>query len=293
MGFLEGVKSKLGEAKQGITDMNDRRKASSLVSDFASYPLCSASDAYTIIESAFTKYLGRYYVALIDLQESSPDEVAREMAELDAVIEKERLFLSIVLAEDFRNQLFTLRGSICASFLNRVLAFLEDTEMEIDKQLYEQILTAMIQEASGFDVYLYCANERGFDIYDSHREFKAKYFPQVSFPKLEETARNKFDNYNKTYELQQRKGDNSIASALMVDQIDIGRNIDIYDPEENTWSKGLVGAACVPRMVEYYLPPRMLRKQVVASIYNLTNEMTTIGGGVPWGNSTLPIGVCP
>jgi hypothetical protein len=293
MGFLDGVKSKLGEAKQGITDMNDRRKASSLVSDFASYPLCSASDAWTIIESGFTKYLGRYYVALIDLEKSSPEEVAREMAELDAVTEKERLFLSIVLAEDFRSQLFTLRGSVCTSFFNRVLAFLEDTEMEIDKELYEQILTVMIQEASGFDMYLYCANERGFDIYDSHREFKAKYFPKVSFPKLEETARHKFDNYNKTYDLQQSKGDNSIASALMVDQIDIGRDIDIYDPEENTWSKGLVGAACVPRMVEYYLPPRMLRKQVVASIYNLTNEMTTIGGGVPWGNSALPTGVCP
>jgi len=247
MGFLDGVKSKLGEAKQGITDMNDRRKASSLVSDFASYPLCSASDAWTIIESGFTKYLGRYYVALIDLEKSSPEEVAREMAELDAVTEKERLFLSIVLAEDFRSQLFTLRGSVCTSFFNRVLAFLEDTEMEIDKELYEQILTVMIQEASGFDMYLYCANERGFDIYDSHR-----------------------------------KGDNSIASALMVDQIDIGRDIDIYDPEENTWSKGLVGAACVPRMVEYYLPPRMLRKQVVASIYNLANEMTTGGGGVHW-----------
>jgi hypothetical protein len=68
----------------------------------------------------------------------------------------------------------------------------------------------------------------------------------------------------------------------MVDQIDIGRNIDIYDPEENTWSKGLVGAACVARMVEYYLPTRMLRKQVVASIYNLTNEMTAVGGGVHW-----------
>jgi hypothetical protein len=282
MGFLDGVKSKLGEAKQGITDMNDRRKASSLVSDFASYPLCSASDAWTIIESGFTKYLGRYYVALIDLEKSSPEEVAREMAELDAVTEKERLFLSIVLAEDFRSQLFTLRGSVCTSFFNRVLAFLEDTEMEIDKELYEQILTVMIQEASGFDMYLYCANERGFDIYDSHREFKAKYFPKVSFPKLEETARHKFDNYNKTYDLQQSKGDNSIASALMVDQIDIGRDIDIYDPEENTWSKGLVGAACVPRMVEYYLPPRMLRKQVVASIYNLTNEMTTVGGGVHW-----------
>lgn len=103
MGFLQGVWLKLGDAKQGITDKNDRRKASSLVSNFASYPLCSESDAYTIVESAFTKYLGRYYMALIDLQESSPDEVTREMAELDAVMEKERLFLSIVLAEDFRN----------------------------------------------------------------------------------------------------------------------------------------------------------------------------------------------
>jgi hypothetical protein len=35
-------------------------------------------------------------------------------------------------------------------------------------------------------------------------------------------------------------------------------------------------------MVEYYLPPRILRKQVVASIYNLTNEMTATGGGVHW-----------
>lgn len=154
--------------------------------------------------------------------------------------------------------------------------------MEIDKELYEQILTVMIQEASGFDVYLSFANESGLDIYDSHREFKTHYFPKVSFPKLEETARNKFENYNKTYELQQSKGDNSIASALVVDQIDIGRTIDIYNSEDNTWSKGLVGAACVPRMVEYYLPPRMLRKQVVASIYNLTNEMTVTGGGVHW-----------
>jgi hypothetical protein len=282
MGFLQGVKSKLGEAKQGITDMNDRRKASNLVSDFASYPLCSESDAYTIVESGFTKYLGRYYISLINLQESSPDEVAREMAELDTVTEKERVFLSIVLAEDFRNQLFALRGSICASFFHRILTFLENTEMEIDKELFEQILTVMIKEASGFDAYLYFATESGFDIHDGHREYKAQYFPKASFPKLEETARNKFENYNKTYELQQSKGDNSIASALMIDQIDAGRTIDIYNPEDHSWSKGLVGAACVPRMVEYYLPPRMLRKQVIASIYNLTNEMTATGGGVHW-----------
>jgi len=60
MGFLKGVKSKIGEAKQGISDMNDRRKASNLVNDLASYPLCSENDAYIIVESTFIKYLGRY-----------------------------------------------------------------------------------------------------------------------------------------------------------------------------------------------------------------------------------------
>ena len=67
MGFLEGVKSKLGEAKQGITDMNDRRKASSLVSDFASYPLCSGKYRCQLwalnalaARSLFDKLIGQY-----------------------------------------------------------------------------------------------------------------------------------------------------------------------------------------------------------------------------------------
>jgi hypothetical protein len=75
MGFLKGVKAKLEETKQGISDMNDRRKISNLVSDLAKYPLCSENDAYLIVESAITNYLGRSHIALIDLVESSPEEV--------------------------------------------------------------------------------------------------------------------------------------------------------------------------------------------------------------------------
>jgi hypothetical protein len=277
MSFLKAVKAKIGETKQGISDMNDRRKVSNLVSYFASFPLCSESDAYTIVDSALTKYLGRSHIALINFETSSTDEISAEMAELEAVIEKERELLTIVLAEDLRKQLFTLRGSICASFFDNILKFLEDTKMEIDQDLYEEILKVMLREASSFDTYLYFASGLNADIYYGHREFKDQYFPKLFFPNLEEIAQNKLQNYNKTLKAQENPNDNSIAAALSGDQIDIGRTIDIYNREKNSWSKGLMGGASVTRMVEYYLPPRILRKKVVISIYNLSNEMKTTG----------------
>lgn len=281
MGFLKGVKSKIGEAKQGISDMNDRRKVSSLVSDLASFPLCSENDAYLIVESAFTKYLGRSHIALIDLETSSTDEVIREMAELDTVTEKEREFLTIVLAPDFKNQISTLRGSIAVSFFNMILVFLEDTEMQIDQETYAEILTVMVREASGFDTYLHCKSASGFDIYYSHGEFKNMYFPKLFFPKLEETAQNKYQNYLKTVQAQESEDDNSIATSLCNDTVGEARTIDLYNHQDNSWSKGYLGGASVTRMVEYSLPPRMLRKQVVASIYNFSNEQKT-AGDVHW-----------
>lgn len=277
MGFLKGVKAKLEETKQGISDMNDRRKISNLVSDLAKYPLCSENDAYLIVESAITKYLGRSHIALIDLVESSPEEVAREMAELDVVMEKERELLTTLLSPEFKNQLWALRGSIAVCFLNMILVFLEDTELEIDQNTYAEILTVMVKEASGFDAYLHFTSASGFDIYYSHRDFKQMYFPKLNFPQLEETGKNKYQNYLKTLEAQESEDDNSIASALANDRIGDGRSIDLYNHQDNSWSKGYVGSASVPRMVEYCLPPRMLRKQLVASIYSFSNTQKTTG----------------
>ncbi len=275
MGFLKGVKSKIDEAKQGISDMNERRKASNLVSDLASYPLCSESDAYAIVESAFTKYLGRSHIALIDLETSSTEEVMREMAELDVVTQKEKEFLSIVLAPESKSQLWAMRGSISVNFLNMILVFLEDTELEIDQETYTDILMKMVQEASGYDVYLHFTSASGLDIYYSHSEFKKLYFPKLFFPNLEEIAQNKYQNYLKTVEAQENEEDNSIATALCHDTVGEARTIDLYNHQENSWSKGYLGGASVTRMVEYFLPPRMLRKQVVASIYNFSNEQKT------------------
>jgi hypothetical protein len=277
MGFLKGVKAKLEETKQGISDMNDRRKISNLVSDLAKYPLCSENDAYLIVESAITKYLGRSHIALIDLVESSPEEVAREMAELDVVMEKERELLTTLLSPEFKNQLWALRGSIAVCFLNMILVFLEDTELEIDQNTYAEILTVMVKEASGFDAYLHFTSASGFDIYYSHRDFKQMYFPKLNFPQLEETGKNKYQNYLKTLEAQESEDDNSIASALANDRIGDGRSIDLYNHQDNSWSKGYLGSASVPRMVEYCLPPRMLRKQLVASIYSFSNTQKTTG----------------
>jgi hypothetical protein len=277
MGFLKGVKAKLEETKQGISDMNDRRKISNLVSDLAKYPLCSENDAYLIVESAITKYLGRSHIALIDLVESSPEEVAREMAELDIVMGKERELLTTLLSPEFKNQLWALRGSIAVCFLNMILVFLEDTELEIDQNTYAEILTVMVKEASGFDAYLHFTSASGFDIYYSHRDFKQMYFPKLNFPQLEETGKNKYQNYLKTLEAQESEDDNSIASALANDRIGDGRSIDLYNHQDNSWSKGYLGSASVPRMVEYCLPPRMLRKQLVASIYSFSNTQKTTG----------------
>jgi len=282
MGFLKGVKSKIEDAKQGISDMNDRRKVSNLVNDLASFPLCSENDAYMIVESAITKHLGRSHIALIDLQNSSTDEVMREMAELDVVTEKERELLTLVLSKDFRNQLSELRGSICVAFFNMLLVFLEDTEMEIDQETYQEILTVMLREASGFDVNLYFTSSEGLDIYDSHREFKNMYFPKLFFPELEETAQAKYQNYLKTDQAQEDENDNSIATVLRTDTIGEARTIDLYNHQDNSWSKGYLGGASVTRMVEYYLPPRMLRKQVVVSIYNLSNEQEAVGNDMHW-----------
>ena len=277
MGFLKGVKAKIEETKQGISDMNDRRKVSSLVNDLASFPLCSENDAYLIVESAFTKYLGRSHIALIDLETSSTDEVIREMAELDIVSEKEKEFLTIVLAPDFKNQLLGLRGSIAVNFFNMILVFLDDTEMQIGQEIYAEILTVMVREASGFDTYLHFTSPSGFDIYNSHSEFKNLYFPKLFFPNLEETAQNKYQSYLKTVQAQESDDDNSIATALCNDTVGDARTIDLYNYKDKSWSKGYLGGASVTRMVEYSLPPRMLRKQVVASIYNFSNEQKTIG----------------
>jgi hypothetical protein len=277
MGFLKGVKAKLEETKQGISDMNDRRKISNLVNDLAKFPLCSENDAYLIVESAVTKYLGRSHIALIDLATSSPEEVVREMAELDLVVEKERELLTTVLSPEYKNQLWALRGSIAVCFLNMILVFLEDTEMEIDQDTYAEILTVMVREASGFDAYLHFTSSSGFDLYYSHRDFKKMYFPKLSFPKLEETGSNKYQNYLKTLQAQESEDDNSIATVLCNDTIGEGRTIDLYNHQDNSWSKGYLGSASVTRMVEYCLPPRMVRKQVVASIYSFSNEQKTTG----------------
>jgi hypothetical protein len=53
--------------------------------------------------------------------------------------------------------------------------------------------------------------------------------------------------------------------------------MDLFDYTNYSWSKGVVGMASVTRMVEYYLPPKILRKKVVTSIYNLSNEIKTTG----------------
>jgi hypothetical protein len=57
--------------------------------------------------------------------------------------------------------------------------------------------------------------------------------------------------------------------------------MDLFDYTNYSWSKGVVGMASVPRMIEYYLPPQILAKKVVHSLRNLSVEMKR-EGDVHW-----------
>jgi hypothetical protein len=281
MKFFNGVKTKIGEAKQGISDMNDRRKVSDLMNTLSSFPLCSESDAYTIVNSVVTKYLGRSYTAKIDFENSSSEEVLEELAELDAVEEKIRKFLTLIFEQHFEHDVKNLQGSICVSFLAVILDFLDVTETVIDQDMYEEILTIMIKEASGFDIELHFGPGSTADIYQGHASYKNEYFPTVFFRRLEEMANEKLQTYKRSLSSKKKLGNPMISEALSRDTIGSGRSMDIYSYQNHSWSEGYVGIASVPRMIEYYLPLRILRELVVFSFYNLSNEMTTIGN-VNW-----------
>ena len=281
MSFLKAVKAKIGETKQGISDMNERRKVSDLIDTMASFPLCSESDAFHIVEGLFTKYIGRSIVATIDLDAASPEEFTKEMAALDIVDEKLKEFLNIIAEEKFKEKIKMLRGSIYVSFLKNVLDFLDQTETAIDPDLYEEILTIMVREASGYDIAYYFGSGSTTNIYSSCIRYKNELFPEVFFPKLEETAEAKFQNYRKLQNLNEKSDSKTIAAVLGRDTIGSGRTMDLFDYTNYSWSKGVVGMASVPRIIEYYLPSKILRKNVVYSLRNLSVDMKQ-AGDVHW-----------
>lgn len=271
MGFLDSARSKISEVKQNVTNRNDRKKVSDLVDQLASFPLCSEVDASLIVESLITKYLGQSRHSVLMRVDSSPEGLTAA-AEFLLIEEKERNFLNILLEDEFEHSLKVLRGSICVNFIITILTFLGDTEEIIDETLYEEFLTVMLREASGYDIYLYFVSGSSVDIYESHIDYKNKNFSEISFPGLEQTAQSKYQSYIKTSQAQENDI-SLIATTLETDAIGFGRTMDLYNYEDLSWSEGTIGRASVTRMIEYYMSPRMLQKQIVSSIYNLSNEM--------------------
>lgn len=276
MGFFDGAKAKISEAKQGFSDMNERRKVTEIIKTLASFPLCEEVEASIIVGSLITKYLGRSHLATIDLANSRPEAVAKEMAELKVVIEKEREFLDIIFGEKFDADIMQLKGSISVSFFDTILDFIVDTDTVITQDLYKAILEKMVQEASGYDIHLYFDAGSTTNIYGWHREYKEEHFPNVLFPKLEEVAERKFQNYRKRMNTKGGSEGRIVAVALSDDTIGAGRTMDMYVHEDNVWLKGNLGMASVTRMVEHYLP-FVLNKPLLHSFRNLSSEMQTVG----------------
>jgi hypothetical protein len=279
MNFFKAMKTKVEETKQNVSDMNDRRKVSDLLDTLDSFPLCSESDAMYIVQSLLTKYIGRSHVATIDLEAASPEEFDREMAALDVVDEKIKDFLEIIFEEKFKDKVSMLTGSISVSFHSAILDFLGQTDTVVDKDVYEEILSVMIKEASGSDIALHFGSGSTSNIYDNHIRYKTEFFPNVFFRELEKDAEAKFQSYQRLS--KDKPGRKTISAALGGDTIGSGRTMDLFDYTNYSWSKGVVGMASVPRMIEYYLPPQILAKKVVHSLRNLSVEMKR-EGDVHW-----------
>jgi hypothetical protein len=279
MNFFKNMKSKVEATKQGLSDMNTRRKVSDLLDTLDSFPLCSEIDAMDIVQGQITKYIGRSHVATIDLEAASPEEFEKEMADLDLVDVKLTEFLETIFEEKCKAKVDMLTGSISVSFLSSVLDFLGQTDTVIDKALYEEILSTMVKEASGLDIALHFGSESTSSIYDRHIRYKTENFPNLFFPELEKAAEAKLQNYQKLS--NDKSGVKTIATALGNDTIGSGRTMDLFDYTNYTWSKGVVGMASVRRIIEYYLPPKILEKKVVHSLRNLSVEMKR-EGDVHW-----------
>ena len=276
MGFFDGAKAKISEAKQGISDMNERRKVTEIVKTLASFPLCEEVEASIIVGSLITKHLGISHTATMDRAKSRPGVKAKEIPELHFTVEKEREFLNIIFGEKFDADIMQLRGSISVSFLDTILDFIVDTDTVITQETYQAILEKMVQEASGFDTDLYFQAGSTTNIYGWHREYKEKHFPNVFFPKLEEVAERKFQSYRKRLNAKGGSEGQIVSVALSQDTIGAGRTMDMYDRENNSWVKGTLGMASVVRMVEHYLP-FVLKKPLLHSFRNLSSEMQTVG----------------
>lgn len=275
MGFFDGAKAKISQAKQGISDMNNRRKVVEIVNKLSSFPLCEEVESSIIVESLVTKYLGRSHIATIDLTNSSPEAIAKEMKELEVVVEKEREFLKIIFDESFDADIMRLRGSICVCFFDTLLDFIVDTETVISREFYGKILEKMVNEASGFDVDLYFGAGSTTNIYGWHQEYKDSHFPNLAFPQLEALAEQKFQSYQKRIKAKAAAGQ-VISSALSQDTIGGGQTMEMFNRENNSWSKGSLGMASVIRMVEYYIP-FALDKRLLHSFRNLSSTMQTEG----------------
>ena len=57
--------------------------------------------------------------------------------------------------------------------------------------------------------------------------------------------------------------------------------MDLFDYTNYSWTKGAVGMASVPRIIEYYLPSNILKKRFVYSLRNLSVDMKQ-AGDVHW-----------
>lgn len=281
MKFLKSVKGLVSETKQNIISANDKRKVEDVFSELISFPLCSADDAIQIVTSITTKYLGRSHISHLNFDQASSEEIARELEILKELEDKQRYFLDTIYDPEFRYPLNTLRGSISVAMLDLILDYIDSAEYVISDMQMEEILTLMVHEASGYDVYIHFLNaDNELDLLAWHSTLKEDFFPDLRLPHLEEIAMEKLEVYKRNLESEDEDSKNVVMFSLSNDTIGDGKSMKLYNYADDSWTDGYLGHANVRRIIEYYTP-ELIEEKLVLSLRNLNSEMK-IGGNLHW-----------
>lgn len=291
MKFVERIKGKVSETREKVAVARDKKQVKDMVSRLRAFPLCSESDAYWIVEGEVTRYFGRQDCFSLDLdQNPSEEEVAAEMDDLAVLREQMRVFLGFLFDPDFEYSPSLLKGSVNVEFHRKVLEYLDETEFQINEQMYMSIVESMVKESSGYDIQRsftdILEDDTKLDLFASHRDYKSKFFPELGFIKLSKEAEEKLKRYLASAEeaapflaseeedqvQRERYGNPPVSVALMADTIGGGQSIQVLRVNEKEFTDVYVGQASVVRMIEYHAP-FLLEKKHVLSLRNLSVDI--------------------
>ena len=293
MKFVDRIKEKVADTKVKVAEAKGKRDVRDIYTRMQTFPLCSALDAFHIVDSEMHYYFGRSDIIDLDIMEATDEDFQNEDKELQALLDPKREFLETILNYEFGYEPESLKGSIGSVFNDKLLRYARETDFAIEEEKFIEILTALVHQSSGSEI------DEHFTSWDKEQEgatktpnlfhfgpeYVEKYFPNLKLPELEKEANRKFQSYHKLRALcepfipdedhestSDRLGNPPVILALGSDTVGPGTSVDVFMMGVEEPTQEYLGQASVTRMIEQHIP-HVLSKAYVTSLRNLSTQM--------------------